>query len=363
MNFIPLLFYSFAFFLLVGYVVFMAFAVVGFVRKAPTVPPNKTNLPVDIIIAFRDEAAQLNNLLQSIENQTHPNIRVLWVDDHSADNGAQLISAFARRSSYAHVVLQNSGQGKKAAVRLGIEYSSAPLVLFTDADCILPPRWVETYVKYYAMHGDGLYFGPVTYHVGKGLLKQIFSLEFLSLVGTGIGLAAVRHSVYMNGANYGASRKVLQLARNMAGAGYASGDDVFLLHKVKQEYSSQKVIPVNDQNVAVSTRAPHSLGAFLRQRIRWGSKASAYNDPSSVLLAQVVFALAGIQLLSFLFLHEILLFIVLWGVKIIIDFVVLAIFASRWHMKYLLRFFPVVVVLYPLYIVSVAFAGFVSEPG
>lgn len=361
MNFIPLLFYSPAFFILMVYLFFIIRAVAGIKSIRPQLPRKyKRNIRVDVIIAYRNEADNLPALINDLRQQSYSNFRIIWVNDHSTDDSLRIVQDAA---NHLHTVFFNATErGKKAAIAEAVSYSDAPLMVFTDADCRLPEHWITAYAAMYERHGSGLFFGPVFYNTGNHL-QQLFALEFLSLVGTGMGLAAKGLPVYMNGANYAFTRDMAEALPNQKGKALVSGDDVFLLHSVKAQFGHQKIIPVPASASVVYTDAPKNIRAFFFQRMRWGGKAAGYHNRISLMLALTVVLLAFFQLCSFALPEYWHLLILLWIIKGAVDYYALSHFAAKWQQKPLLINFPVVFVVYPFYIILTALAGLISFKG
>jgi hopene-associated glycosyltransferase HpnB len=102
---------------------------------------------VDIIVPARDEAQTIGRVVASLLAQSYPGIfRVILVDDNSSDDTARL----AGRAPHLEVI---SGQpkppgwsGKLWALSQGVANSTAPVVLFADADIVHDPLHLVTLV-------------------------------------------------------------------------------------------------------------------------------------------------------------------------------------------------------------------------
>lgn len=112
---------------------------------APAIPPEFPD--VDIIVPARDEAATIQPVIASLLAQDYPgNFRVILVDDNSTDGTA------ARAGAHPQLTLLTGGPkppgwaGKLYALQQGVEASSAPILLFTDADITHDPRHLSTLV-------------------------------------------------------------------------------------------------------------------------------------------------------------------------------------------------------------------------
>jgi biofilm PGA synthesis N-glycosyltransferase PgaC len=211
-------------------------------------------------------------------------------------------------------------------------------------------------VSQFEQKGDGLFIGSVGYSA-RNNLEKIFALEFLSLVGTGIGLAHQKHPVYMNGANYGITKRFLENTTIQSGQDYASGDDVFLLHDIKAQHGTDKIFTISINDNSVSTEAPETISSFIKQRIRWGGKTSGYKDNEALLLAGLIFSTCLLQIASFFLINQLLLFFSFWAGKIIVDLFALATYTKVFKQEKLLRWFPILAPLYPFYIVLTGITG------
>ena len=135
-----------------------------------------------------------------------------------------------------------------------------------------------------------------------------------------------------------------------------SGDDVFLLHNIKKD-SGKTILWLESAEASVITPASANLLSFLRQRGRWISKAGAYSDSFTKVLAIVTFVTISAQLLLLiggLFSTELLLvFSVYFVLKSIPDFLFLSDTAERYGKKSLMRWFLPSQLIYPFYVLAV----------
>lgn len=112
------------------------------VTAGPAVDNAKRSPLVSVIVPVRNRAGLLEGLLDALEAQTARDFEVIVVDDGSTDGSATVASA---RPGVR--VLRTPGVGAVAARRLGIAASSAPVLAFTDSDCVPDPEWLEIGVR------------------------------------------------------------------------------------------------------------------------------------------------------------------------------------------------------------------------
>ncbi|MCX6187784.1 MAG: glycosyltransferase [Bacteroidetes bacterium] len=108
-----------------------------FKSSAPS--QNKSEEPVSIIIAARNEYANLEKNLKSILEQDYPNYEVIVVNDCSWDDSQKLLEYY--QEVYSHLKIcqlieqEKYPTGKKFALTMGIKAAKNNKLLFTDADC------------------------------------------------------------------------------------------------------------------------------------------------------------------------------------------------------------------------------------
>lgn len=104
-----------------------------------------TRHPVDVIICTFNRAECLAKALSALDGQTVPSssFGILVIDDGSTDGTERLCRDIARTRPNVRYERNRSNLGLATSRNLGIEMSKAPLIAFTDDDCIPRPDWVE----------------------------------------------------------------------------------------------------------------------------------------------------------------------------------------------------------------------------
>ena len=98
-----------------------------------------------MVVATRDRPRRLAALLASRERQTLPRdaFEVIVVDDGSSLPETQLVLAEAEREDAVRVLRRAHSEGPAVARNAGWRAAQAPLVAFTDDDCVAAPDWLE----------------------------------------------------------------------------------------------------------------------------------------------------------------------------------------------------------------------------
>lgn len=254
-----------------------------------------------VIIPFKDEAENLSELLNSIYRLNYPKtlFEIIMVDDDSEDGSVEVIqnvldTSRKKRDTRTDVIkiIKNSrvtNSPKKDAISSAVAMAKHDWIITTDADCVLPKYWLDTFDECIQNHQPNCIVAPVTYNDGSSFLKRFQILDVLSLQGATIGGFGIKLPFLSNGANFGYKKSIFQSVNGFSGNDYlASGDDIFLLEKLKKA-DSKKVLYLKSNQAIVSTKPVMNLSALIQQRLRWASKTSHNPNWFSKLVGLIVF--------------------------------------------------------------------------
>jgi poly-beta-1,6-N-acetyl-D-glucosamine synthase len=323
----------------------------------------ETTIRISIVIAARNEKKNLPLLLTDIAKQIYPSdfIEVIIVDDHSDEKISS--SSLKKKNGKIHlqiIDLPDDKMGKKQAIIEGVKQSTGELLLLTDADCRMPPHWINCYATKFHEERPGVMIGLIDYPDQKGMFHTFARFDLISLVISGAGLANLGYPVMCNGANMAVRRNLYTSLGSQIKPNISSGDDIFLLHAVKK-LKNEKISLVTSHNAIVTTRPPSGLKDFISQRLRWTSKSKNYTDTSSILLALLIF-MANLSLLVILinsivnnrWLYAALIFVF----KTSIDGFILTAGLNYFGGLRKIIWLPVFELIYLFYSVFLAFGGF-----
>ena len=270
-------------------------AIPGFTPDQATSVKHQTF--ISVIIPARNEEKDLPALLKALSGQSYDKslFEVIVVDDHSTDHTAAIVKQFNWPNIKLirladHVDAPGINSYKKKAIETAIAQSNGELIVTTDADCVVPPGWLETIAAFYKKNDPALIVMPVSYSCRNNSLEIFQALDFMVLQGiTGASVHKNIHSM-CNGANLAYSKKAFEEVEGFKGINnIASGDDMLLMHKIYKRYPAG-IKYLRSNAVIVHTAPMHSWKDFLNQRIRWASKADKYDDKRIfVVLALVYF--------------------------------------------------------------------------
>ncbi len=269
----------------------------------------ESNTRFTVIIPARNEEAGIRACLLSVLQQDYPTH--LWelivINDHSTDATEAIIHALQkdhgnlRLLNLADVLLgETLNAYKKKAIETAIGQSNGDWIVTTDADCFVGANWLKILDAYIQEKAPVFVAAPVMYFPEETFLGRFQLLDFLSLQGITAASVSAGYHTMCNGANIAYQKEAFYTVGQFRGIDHiASGDDMLLMHKIKQQYPG-RIGYLFSREALVQTSSMPDWKSFLNQRIRWASKADGYSDKSLfwvLLLVYLVNALLLVLLL------------------------------------------------------------------
>lgn len=247
---------------------------------------------VSVLIAARDEAANIGRTLSDILAQDFPKelLEIIVVDDHSTDDTAAVVRSFAGQGVKLLKLDESQplNSYKKKAISVAIEKAAGDFIVTTDADCRMEKDWLATVITFAEENAHLLVSSPVVYSQQEGVFEELQTLEFLYLIGLGAAGIGKKHASTCNGANLAYRRDIFYELGGFNGIDHlASGDDELFLHKVAGKYPD-RIGFCKSRQAIVYTDAKKSLRGFINQRRRWASKSVHYKNKGIVALGVAI---------------------------------------------------------------------------
>lgn len=113
---------------------------------------------ISVVIPAYNEAGTIGRCLASLSSQTVPrsDYELIVVDGGSTD------ATIAEAEPLADLVFVQTSRRVGGARNDGISRAKSPIVATTDADCIVPPTWLEVILEDFAKFPDAVQlYGPV----------------------------------------------------------------------------------------------------------------------------------------------------------------------------------------------------------
>jgi cellulose synthase/poly-beta-1,6-N-acetylglucosamine synthase-like glycosyltransferase len=262
---------------------------------------------LSVIVAARNEARHLRDLLTSLVHQNYPagSFEVIVVNDRSTDDTASIIASFRNAHPFVRQIdiTENRSDmpNKKNALRKAISESTFDILVFTDADCIAPASWLRSVSD--AFTDDvGIVAGYSPYREGTAgpfLRYEEMKNSIIAAAAVGAG------SAYMcTGRNLAYRKSVFEVVGGFEPIKHSvSGDDDLFLQLV-QRSTPWKIRYMTGPESYVTTLPPQNLSQFFHQRVRHLSASSSY--PRTVHIAYGISHLFHLVLIAGFFISPLI---------------------------------------------------------
>ena len=334
---------------------------------------SSSSTKLSIIIPARNEQENIENCLNSILQNNYPShlLEIIVVDDHSEDETASLVKKYESQNvtliSLKDFVTDKLNSYKKKAIEVAISKASGTLIITTDADCIVPPTWLQTIANFYEETNAAFIAAPVAINCGSSFIEIFQALDFMTLQGITAAVVHKKQMTMCNGANMAYQRTAFYEVGGFEGIdNIASGDDMLLMHKIYKKYPND-VLYLHAQEAIVQTAPVHTIKEFLNQRIRWASKADKYDDKRILPVLIVVYffnCLLFVLPIIAVFNNAQFSILALWlwilFFKIVIELFFLFPVAKFFNKEKLLWLFPI---MQPVHILYTIVAGWLGKFG
>ena len=242
-----------------------------------------------LLVPFRNEAHNLNELIASINKLEYPkeHLELIFINDHSTDNSIEVIKKSLNQQFDFHLLeLDQETTGKKAAIYNAVQEARHPYIACTDADCTLPPDWLNIQNIVFQLSACDFLAGLVVNEKKKGFLNSFLFYEQLSLSLSAAGSFGINQPTFCSAANMSFKKEVYPSKRELH-PDLSSGDDVFLVHALKKR--KKKLHFMVDERHLVKTKAMENISDAWNQKKRWAAKSIKYTDFFSILTAMLVY--------------------------------------------------------------------------
>jgi len=248
---------------------------------------------VTVIIPFRNEEKRIVSLLKSIAKSTKKPNDILFVNDHSEDDGEKTIKHLLKNIPHQIIQLNKGESGKKTAIKKGIDNANSKYILTIDADVNFGKMYfknIETICE------NDLCILPVDIQ-SNGFYK-IFSLDVLLANSLNISANSFFRPIIASGANLLFNKQSYLKHEDISQHLHIrSGDDIYLLKKFNDQNIDIDIY--TNSNLKVYTKEASGISEIINQRSRWLSKMRHVKDYYSNSLA-LFQGLISIVFLSFL---------------------------------------------------------------
>jgi cellulose synthase/poly-beta-1,6-N-acetylglucosamine synthase-like glycosyltransferase len=258
---------------LLAYLTMAAIFIVGLSRVKQFDKKMEGKLPfLSVVIAARNEEQHLAQCLDSVFRQTLDldAYEVILINDRSSDRTAEIAASFASRYPNLSVIEAVEGKelrGKPNALAQGIDKAKGEIILMTDADCIVPPTWIEGIARRFTPE-VGIVGSSTTQKTGRPFLGMQ-SLDWAYLHGISAASIALRHPLSIIGNNLSVRKKAYDEVGGYRNIRFSITEDFALFEAIVGTEKWDYRYPL-DAEVLVVSEPCTSVGEIVRQKHRWG---------------------------------------------------------------------------------------------
>jgi len=315
---------------------------------------------ITVVVPFRNEAGNLVNFLNCIRSQKYQPVQWIFVNDHSHDDFQHLFVSLAEfRFPIRLLHLPEEQQGKKHAIRFGMDHVTTDYCLTMDADVEFSSDYMKSML---GVPAADLIILPVEM-TSKRWWHSFFTLEYLFTTLLNRGVAGWSRPVNASGANLLFRVDVFEEVDDLDEHGHIlSGDDMYTLRAFRDGGKSIEI--VEDENLKVITATPPTIGQVMDQRVRWLSKSGHVGDTLNNVLGSWAVVL---HLVYFLLLIMTLaapapgFFLLTIGLKLIIDFALIRMIRQKWNGEAIAGI-VLFELFYPAYLFALLGSSLFSQP-
>lgn len=307
---------------------------------------------VSIVVAARNEERNIRQCLESIVHLSYPAefLEVIVVDDRSNDRTSDIVREYSRIASHVRLLTAAAGtntlRGKTNAITQGIEASHGEILLFTDADCSVPVRWVEETVKYYIDSSIGIVAGFTALRADSWF-EGMQSLDWFVLFSVAAATVRLRYPVTAVGNNLSVRRDAYDRVGGYRTIPFSVTEDYALFHAICRHTEYRARFPL-DSNTLVESEACNNWGELFRQKTRWFTGGRGM-DARSLLIFTLPYCLNAMLLVG--------LFLVPWHItflaatlKVAADLFLTIPAIKTFRRWSLLKYFPAFELYYIFYV-------------
>jgi len=347
-------FQTFLFFVTILYICQVGVFLIGLKRNRDQIQVS-TNLSVSVIIAARNEEANLPECLESVANQTYPvsSYEIIVINDGSTDSTEMVCNDFIKR--YPNIKLLHAKEdanirGKANALAQGIEAAKGEIILITDADCTVPETWVEQTAKRYNSQ-VGL-IGGFTLQKATTPFEGMQTLDWTFILGMAAATAGLQCPLGSIGNNLSFRKLAYDYVGGYRKLKFSVTEDYTVVQAIIGSKRWNYLYPIDLKHLVESKSCP-DFQSLIRQKHRWG-KGGLDMKPAGMIIMVIGF-LMHLSPFIMLFWGGIIQAAAAMMTKFIADYVFLYTILDRLNRKEDLRWFHWFEIYFILYVLFLPF--------
>lgn len=256
------------------YILRTAFIFIGLEREKSKKSFPKDILPfVSVIVPAKDEEHNISESIFSIVASDYPQDRfeIIAVNDRSQDDTYRVLTELSHQVPNLKIISISSDnektiKGKAGALQKGFDMARGEIIMMTDADCKVHPKWISTFVNAFD-EKIGLIGSFTLVEDRDSAFADFQALEWLMLhamAGAGVGWNI---ALGCFGNNLAISREALAATGGYKQIRFSVTEDLALQQAVSK--AGFKLRYLYDPESTVTTKPVDTIAEFIRQVKRW----------------------------------------------------------------------------------------------
>lgn len=308
-----------------------------------------------IIVAARNEEENILSCMESLDKLEYPEnkLEIILVNDHSTDSTEKIIQEFIHDKPkfklYVPEKILGNLKGKANALANALKIAKGEIILTTDADCIVNPKWAITMASYY--QNDVAFVGGFTTQEDKNAFEGMQAIDFIFLLTVASGALNLGKPLAAIGNNMSYRKSVYDEIGGYENLPFSITEDFRLLRSIHELKKYKCIYPV-DHDALVSSKACPDIKSLYWQKKRWGV-GGMESDFIGYLIMVWGYISKGMILLTPLFFTLNALYLIFF--KIMIDFFFVKPIFNKLKLRMKLTHFLWFEVYYTIYVLALPF--------
>ena len=192
----------------------------------------KKKIEFSFVIPVYNRPLEVNELLESIKNQTDTNFEVIIIEDGSIDKSEEEINKFTKDLNIRYFYKQNSGPGLSR--NYGCNQAHGNYYIVLDSDCILPENYFSVVKEELKNNYVDVFGGPDRAHYSFTYFQKAINYSMTSFLTTGgiRGGGEDLDKFYPRSFNMGFSKEVFQKTQGFSNMRF--GEDIDMSIRILQ---------------------------------------------------------------------------------------------------------------------------------